>query len=461
MNIVLVKYLTKYPPIGLGYLASVLRKNGFSVQILDYDFEFRDKNQFRERIKELRPDLVGIHGLSFYVPPCFEIAGIVKKINPDCHVTIGGPHANGLPEHCLSSRDVDSVVIGEGEKTILELAQALGNGRDFSAIKGLGFRTNTGIRINPAREMIQDVDSIPYPAFDLFCLEKYYDHPDPHGMVPRHRRYMPVLTSRGCPFQCIYCHQTLGKGFRPRSPENIIGEMELLYHQYQIREFHIEDDVFNLKMDRAKQILELMIRKKMKVSVQLPNGIRIDCVDKELAFLLKKAGVFMTAVGVESGSPEILKAMKKGLNPEKIEKGIEILKRQGILVWGYFMLGFPGETRAQMEETIKLACRLPLHFVSFSIVTPFPGTELFEAIRGRIDITKYFSIRLNYSNPQVQLSEVPASQMGEIKRQALRRFYSPRRILRIASHIATPQDIFFYWSKFKKNILKPKFGKGL
>jgi len=459
MKIVLVKYLTKYPPIGLGYLASVLRQNGIQVAIVDHQIERYDEPRFKERLRELAPDVVGISCLSFFVQPCFDIARMVKEVNRNCHVVVGGPHATGLPEHCLACESVDSAVIGEGEQTLLELLRAIEGKNDFSFIKGLGFKTPQGIRINPAREVIEDVDSIPYPAVDRLNLEKYYDRPDPHGMVPRNKRYMPVLTSRGCPFQCTYCHRTHGKGFRPRSPENIIGEMELLYHKYAIREFHIEDDVFNLRMDRAKTILDMMLKKKLKVTMQMPNGIRIDCVDKELAQMLKRAGTFMTAIGIESGSPEVLKSMKKGLHLDKVERGIELLRRAGILVWGYFMIGFPGETRAQMEETIKLACRLPLHFASFSIVTPFPGTELFDSIKDRIDIKEYFKGKLTYSTPQVRLSEVPIDQMGLIKKEALKRFYAPRRILRIASRISTRNEIDFYWEKFKKNVLHPQFGR--
>ncbi|MFA6599659.1 MAG: radical SAM protein [Candidatus Omnitrophota bacterium] len=459
MKVLLVKYLTKYPPIGLGYLAAVLRQRGISVDIIDYQIDRYDEARFKTRILELKPDVVGISCLSFYVKPCFEIARMVKEVRQDCHVVIGGPHATGLPEHCLSFDDVDTVIVGEGEHTLPELVFALATKKDFSAIHGLGYRINGRVQINQPRPIIEDVDSIPYPAFDLFHLDKYYERADPHGMAMRNKRYMPVLTSRGCPFRCTYCHRTLGKNFRPRSPENIIGEMELLYHKYGIREFHIEDDVFNLQMDRAKRILELMLKKGLKVSVQLPNGMRIDCMDKELAVLLKRAGTFMTAIGIESGSPEVLKSMKKGLHLDKVEKGIRLLTNQGILVWGYFMIGFPGETRTQMEETIKLACRLGLHFASFSIVTPFPGTELFEAVRNKIDLNDYFKDRLTYSTPKIQLSEVPVVQIIEVKKLALKRFYSPWRILRIASHISTFNEIHFYWEKFKKNILNPRFGK--
>jgi radical SAM superfamily enzyme YgiQ (UPF0313 family) len=459
MKVALVKYLTKYPPIGLGYLAAVLRQSGETVRIFDFRAGRYDETRFKNELFEFAPDVVGISSLSFHVQPTFEIARMAKETSATCHVVAGGPHASGLPEHCLSSPWIDTVVIGEGERTFLELMDALRGRRELGGIKGLGYKNDCGIQLNPPREFEEDVDAIPYPAFDLFDLEKYYDRPDPHGMVPRHKRYMPILTSRGCPFRCTYCHRTLGKGFRPRSPENVVGEMELLYHRHGIREFHIEDDVFNLKIDRAKQILDLMLRKKLRVSIQLPNGVRVDCIDKELAQLFRKAGVFMTAVGVESGSSEVLRAMKKGLQLDKVERGIRLLKDCGILVWGYFMIGFPGETRAQMEATTGLACRLPLHFASFSIVTPFPGTELFDAIKGQIDKTEYFEGPLNYSSPKIQLSEVPVGEMIEIKKKALRQFYTPQRILRIASRISTRSEIAFYWEKFQKNLLNPRFGQ--
>ena len=461
MKVVLVKLLNKYPPLGMMYLASVLRNNGARVHIIDYRTMHYDEKRFRSEIKALAPDVVGISCLSYCVPPSIEIAKIVKQVSSECHVVMGGPHATGIPEHLLGFKEIDSVVIGEGEHTVVELLDALSDKKDLSSVRGLGFRADGKVHINPSRDPIDNVDEIPYPAYDLVDLDRYYERPDPHGMPPRHKRYMPILSSRGCPFQCTYCHRVFGKRFRPRSAANVIGEMELLYHKYGIREFHIEDDSFNVDMDRAKEILDCIRGKGLKVTIQFPSGLRVDRVDDELARKLRRAGTFMTAVGIESGSSAILKAAKKGLNLDRVGAAVDLLVKQGILVWGYFMIGFPGETRAQMQETITLARRLRLHFASFSIVVPFPGTELFDSVKDRIDISEYFSQRLTPNLPRLQLSQVPMEEMGQVKKRALRRFYTPWRMLRIASNISSLNEVAHYWSRFKKNILHPKFGEAL
>ena len=192
--------------------------------------------------------------------------------------------------------------------------------------------------------------------------------------------------------------------------------------------------------------------------MQFPNGIRADKLNESFVKKLKKAGTFMVAIGVESASKNILKQIKKNLDLAKIPGAVKLLAKHRILVWGYFMIGFLNETRQEIEETINFAKKLKLHFASFSILVPYPGTEIFSTVQNRIDLDKYFASRLTYSLPQIQLSEVPLDQIGEVKKIALKKFYTPMRIIRIAKTIHSKKEVQFYWDKFKKNILKPRFG---
>jgi len=459
MRVLLVKSVTKHFPLGLLYLASKLEASGIDASIVDYIIGRYDSVRFKNEVKRINPDLVGVSCFSFDVRPAFEIARMVKEVLPKVHIVMGGPHPTGLPEHTLRDKNVDSVVIGEGEETLNELAEAVRKGSDFNGIRGIAYKDSGKIVFNQPREHIKDFDSISFPAYHLINLDAYFEFPDPHGMATRHPRFMSILTSRGCPYSCTYCHNTFGKVFRPRSPENVLAEMELLYHKYGIREFHIEDDSFNVDLERAEKILDMIHERDMKISIQFPNGIRADRINDQFARKLRRAGTFMVAIGVESASPRILKQIKKNLDLHKIAHAVRILAKQKILVWGYFMLGFLNEKREEAKETINFGRRLRLHFASFSIVVPYPGTELFEEVRDRIDLDSYFSERLTYSLPRIQLSEIPLAEMGEIKKSALRRFYTPVRILRIATTINSVKELGFYWEKFKKNLLRPRFGQ--
>jgi radical SAM superfamily enzyme YgiQ (UPF0313 family) len=459
MKILLIKSVTKHFPTGLLYLAAELENCGFQVSVIDYFLGRFNANIFKQKIVEQSPDLVGINCFSFEPKPAFEIARLVKEVFPNVHVVMGGPHPSGLPEYTLRDKNVDSVVVGEGEKTLKELAESLERGSGLEGIKGLVYRKDKGIVFNELRPYIKDVDIISYPAYHLINLDDYFKFPDPHGMATRHQRFMSIFTSRGCPFSCTYCHKTFGKLFRKRSPENVINEIELLYYKYGIREFHIEDDAFNIDLERAENILDMIIDRKLKITMQFPNGIRADNLNDRFARKLKKAGTFMVALGIESASERVLKQIKKNLDLNKIPQAVKILTKNGILVWGYFMIGFLNETREEMFKTIKFACETKLHFASFSIVVPFPGTEIFETVKKKIDLDSYFAQRVTYSLPQIQLSDVTLNEIGEIKKTALRSFYSPLRIMRIAKMINSVKDVKFYWDKFKKNVLKPRFGE--
>ncbi|GEM_PF-199616 len=464
MQVVLVKTATKHPAIGLGYLAGYLERASIPVTIIDYFIERLTPETFKERLLEIKPDVVGISTFSFNIQPSFEVARVAKEALPDCHVTMGGAHPTGLPEHTLKNPNVDTCVMGEGEETLLELVQKLEQGQPLDDIRGLAYRDLDGrVRVNPERPFIQDVDSIPFPTYHLMPVEKYFEFPDPHGIALRHPRFMPIFTSRGCPFHCTYCHNLFGKTFRGRSPENVLQEMELLYHKYGIREFHMEDDIFNIDKTRAKKVMDMIVERGLKISIQFPNGIRAEGMDDELAAKMKRAGTFVAAFGVETASPRVMKEIKKNLNLEKVRSAARIAVKHGILSWGFFMLGFTDETREEMEDTIQFACEQPFHFASFSILMPFPCSEIFDNMKDQIDADTYFDGKLTFSSPRIQMSKLTVPELVAVKKYALKRFYNWKRLIRIAlaTRIHSWYEFKFYWQKLKKNVIAQKFGEYL
>lgn len=459
MKVVLIKAVTIYPPIGLAYLASKLESLNIKVSIIDYVVGGFTPDTLRNKLIEEAPDLIGINCLSFNTCPSFEIAKIAKDAFPHVPVVFGGHHPTADPVGTISNKEVDFAVIGEGEETLAELALAIKNGgAGFEAIDGLVFKDQSGhIVTNKPRNFIEDLDVLPYPAYHLLDLEKYFKFPDMHGIVKRRDRFMPILTSRGCPYGCIYCSKVFGYKFRSRSPQHVFNEILLLYQKYKVREIHIEDDTFNIDLKRAKEILDLIINNRLDVSIQFPSGLRADLVDEELMTKIKKAGTFMVAFGVETASPRMMQAINKNLDLKKVEYAVDLAVRKGMWTWGYFLLGLPDETREEMEETISYAQRSRLHVASFSTPIPYPGTKLFESLgEKKEEILKKFYEKeiLHFGHPIARLSRVPDEELERLRLVAKRRFYDLKRIFRIAMLIRSAGDIRYFRRKFKHIILQ-------
>lgn len=411
MKILLVQPNTRYcyngqanalVPVGLLYLAGALRRAGFSeVALVDARVERLNRKELAERMKVFAPDLVGVTGLSPDSAEMFTVARLAKEVVPGCRVVFGGPFATSSPEEALACAQVDFAVRGEGEAALCALASALASGADASAIAGLVSRGPHGPLFGPPPAMIEDTGSIPLPAWDLPVLEKYFTTWTRHTMnpFPVSERSLPLVTSRGCPYSCVYCHGIFGKRARLRAAEDVLDELELLVSKYGAEEIEIIDDIFNLDLDRAKRICDGIVARGLKVSLCFPNGLRADRMDEELVLKLKAAGTHLVFYAVESASPRLQRLIKKNLDLDKAAEMIEFTAAQGITVGGFFMLGFPGETRAELLATAAYARRLPFHFASFFFVTPRQGTELFGMAAGRAASGKgnYFRFSDNYS----------------------------------------------------------------
>lgn len=429
MNILLVKStgltyqnFSVTQPLGLMYLASYLRNNlkDVNIKILDTRI-FKDyRKELVNNLKVFNPSIVGISAVTMEANSMHEIAGIVKEMIPGSYVIAGGPHPTSFLRRTLEDRNIDYVVKGEGEVTFYELVKTLSEGDDVSRVRGIAFRKNGDLIQTEQQEFIKNLDSVPFPAWDLIDVDAYRKF---YSMSPRgKRRYMVIYTSRACPYQCIYCHNMFGKKFRARSPENVIGEIDILYNKYGIKELEVVDDIFNLDVERAERICDMIIERRYDLRIAFPNGLRSDRLDKHLLEKMRRAGTVFISFAIESASPRIQKLIKKNLRIEKAKEAIENAVRLGIFSNGFFMLGFPTETEEEVRETIRFAVGSNLHSAYFFIVTPHEGTELFEMVP-ELKTKKVPFDDYSYLRTYFQISNVGEEKLFRLWHSAYLRFY--------------------------------------
>ncbi len=432
MKVLLLNLKGLYPPIGLGYLASAIGSLGTDVEILDYGgLGLRNEQLLRNIETELtrkNPDILGITCFTRIAPLAFNVAKISKQVLPHCFVVLGGPHPTADPVNTCNIEGVDGVVLGEGELTFRDLVSIIEQGGDKHVVNGMVWKNEGKIVKNSPRDLLRNLDELPYPAYHLFPDFKLRLEIDAHGILTHRHPYMPLFSSRGCPFKCIYCHRIFQKVWRPRSPINVVDEIEFLHGKYGVQEIHFEDDNFNFDIDRAKQICDEIVDRGLDISLKFPNGIRADFVDEELIIKLKEAGCYGISIGVETASPRIMKLIKKNLDLNKVKKTVDLAVKHDIQVRGFFMLGFPTETKADMKQTIDFAKSLNLHFAGFSIATPYPGTELYEIVKTLGFLQEGDHNEFFFGNPVIETPNFTREELLEIRQQAEIEFYDdPKR----------------------------------
>lgn len=398
------------PPLGLAYIAACL-ENEYNVQIIDaacegWNQETRESDNFItyglpfEQIKllisDFNPDVAGVSCLySMQYKNAHKICAIAKELNSSTLTIMGGSHPTALPERTLEDPNVDIVVLGEGEFSAKQLLDTMRKGKSISDIDGIAFKEDGKIIVNPETKFIQDLDTIPFPARHLLPMEKYFKINLPHGVSTRYSPNTPVITSRGCPANCIFCsiHSIWGYKYRARSPENIIQELKLLKDTYHIREIQFEDDNLTFDRQRAYTLFERMIEEKLNLAWTTPNGVALWSMDKELLLKMKQSGCYRLCLAIESGDQKMLsETIRKPLNLQKAEELIYWIKKYGIETYAFFVIGFPHETPKQLQNTFEFARRLKVDNVSFYIATPYPGTELYRLCNEEGYLPKDFSL---------------------------------------------------------------------
>ena len=413
------------PPLGLGYLATALRKGGFDVQVLDCTRERLGAEAFRRRVAELQPRVVGFQTFSYDFHAVQADLEIVKEVNPSIVTVVGGAHPSGAPLETLEQMTAaDYAFRGEAEHGLPLLVRSClrNEAIDLRTIPGLVWREDGEVHLNEVG-FIDDLDSLGQPSWDRLDPRAYQFAPQ--GVFLESPPVAPISTSRGCPFQCTYCAgKTLtGTNIRKRSIPLVLDEVEFLYHDYGIREIHIVDDNFTMFRDRVVEFCDGLQERHLKIHFTFPNGVRIDTLDRELLQVLKQAGCYSMIVGVESGSDRVLKDMKKSLTTETIRQGVALIKEAGIDVSGFFILGYPTETREDMLRTIAFSQSLGLDAAHFSNFLPLPGTEATEMLRQQGKLPELDWSQLFYSKTAFVPEGMTAADLKRLQRQAYLGFY--------------------------------------
>lgn len=409
------------PPLGLAYLAAYLEKNGFQVTIIDANAENFTPAQTTKKALSTKPDLIGLSAVTNTIKTAWAIAKLIKK-KKDIPIVLGGVHPTLMPEESLNKSFIDMVIRGEAEISLAQLAA----GTLKTKIAGLSHKQGQKIIHNPASFLLKNLDSLPFPARHLLPMAKYTT------IGAKQTPYATMVSSRGCPYQCSFCsvRAIAGLTFRPRSPENVLAEIDHLVQDYGVREINILDDNFTLDPIRVEKICRLLIKRNYDLVLKNGNGVRIDSLTYPLLALMKKAGWYLLAFGIESGNQHILNKNNKGLKLTKVNQVLRWCQKIGLETEGFFILGLPGETPATIAKTISFASSSPLNEAQFNLLVPFPGTQARELIakEGRI-LTSDWNCYNPWGRPVFQLKNLNPEAMVKFQQQAYRRFYLRTNIL--------------------------------
>ena len=399
-------------PLGLCYLAAAIAKRNYEVAILNaertderYYYEwtkeldafesFRSRHiqehpvweKLADKIKSLKPKIVGITIRTPAVESALYLCELIKNIDNEVSIIVGGPHPTALPEEMLASEHIDFVVRGEGEDTFVELIEKLRQGHDQTAVRGLSYRLDGNIVHNPDRPLM-NMSDVPHPAKNLMIDLDKHDQDD----------FNPIMASRGCPYRCIFCASAnvWSRNVRFREPIDVVNEIAQTHERFDTRFFSFDDDTFTLKKERCMEICRLIVQFGLNKipGFRWTSNTRPELLSPDLLDCMKSAGCAAVAIGIESGNNGILKRLRKSYTTEQIRAAAAMIKQTGMVLAGQFIIGFPFETESEMWDTVKLAEDIEAESVKLSIATPFPKTELYDLAKEK----GYFPDGINWSD---------------------------------------------------------------
>lgn len=414
-----------YPPMGLISLAATVRQAGHIIAIHDCNLYSQSFDQALTKIRETKPDLVGITAMTVNISHGLELAKKIKKMNPKIITVVGGVHATVAPEHVLVDKNVDFIVMGEGEISFNNLLSALEKGSDFKKIKGIGFKIGSKKILNEKQPLIADISQLPIPAYDLLDFRRY------RAPYTARHPFMGMIRSRGCPYLCTFCgvQSVFTHSYRCQTPERSIQEIRYLVENFGVKELAFKDSEFTLDKKNVEELCDLLIAAKFDLTWNC-NG-RVNNVTPRLLKKLKKAGCVSVTYGVESGDKKILDTLKKAITLDQVREAVKMSKEVGLKIVTNFMIGNPGDNKETIEKTIKFAVELDTDYTYFGFTTPFPGTELREQaiknkwlLREELDAVKYEDLTMNATS-------LSNEELKEYLNKAYRAFYfRPKYILR-------------------------------
>jgi radical SAM superfamily enzyme YgiQ (UPF0313 family) len=462
----------KHIHMGLGYLAGALLAASYQ-DVRLFDAEVEDE-ALESLLTRERYDVVGISSPTPLIEEAWAAAALAKAHG--AITLLGGPHLTLLPEESMQRPEADLVVRGEAEDTLIEILRAIeasgqrGNSQaglclpddPWGNIRGLSYRNLAGEVIHNAdRPLRRDIEGIPWPAYHLFKIERYTNlQPLTDGLDRKARAYT-LLTSRGCPYQCIYCSKPItGTTWRARTPEDVVAEWRYLVREMRATEVGITDDVWNLNLERAKEICRLLIAEGL---TQVPwitvHGMRVDHTDAELFRLMKQAGCKRVGFGVESGNQAVLDGIKKRQKLDDVRRAFAEARAAKLQTMGFFIFGLPADTEETMEDTIRFALELEPDLANFMIAAPYPGTELWEIVRrdGRLFSMEWHDYAIHDEKARYELPGLPPELVERKWHEAYRRFYlRPSRVWRRATSPDTWRRLPEYAGDFSRFFLGRK-----
>ncbi|MBT1072567.1 B12-binding domain-containing radical SAM protein [Pelotalea chapellei] len=414
------------PSLGILFLAAITRHKGHPTTLIDASALNLNCEQLLNRVEAERPDVLGLSATTFSITQAATFASMIKERVPGIRVFIGGPHVSAAPLETMERfKDFDVAVIGEGEETILELLQAVNAGASFQGIPGIVLRCGEEIVSTSRRPFLHDLDQLPYPAWDL--LEGFPERYPPAPFKVRNLPAASLVTSRGCPNHCIFCDRSVfGASCHAFSAEYVVGMIRHLVERYGIREFSFEDDTFITFKKRLVAICQGIINLGVKISWTCLG--RVNSVDEETLALMKRAGCWQISFGIESGNQHILTTIHKQATLEQIRKAIALCSKTGMLSKGFFIVGHPGETKETLDQTIKFALELPLDDISVTMLTPFPGTEIFKRA-DEFGVYEGDWGQMNLLNALFVPYGLTRENLEQTQRELHRRFYLRPRII--------------------------------
>lgn len=399
-----------YPNVSIAYLAGYLEKNNISCKVIDAKLErLNDQEVIKRCINE---DLVGISSFTHEINYVAQLAKKIKEESPNTKIVIGGCHVTAKPKETIEAFPLfDFIIYGEGEETLYELINAIKKEENFEEINGLVFKKNNKIIVNKPRIGKKHLDELGFPAWHLF---------------PKAEEY-PIITSRGCPFQCNFCMRAHGEKIRSRSINNVIEEMQILVSKYKPTYMYVWDDTFTLFKKRTMDLCNEMIINRLHKKLRWKAETRVNSVDLETLKKMKEAGCDIVSFGIESGNPKILENTKKGITIDAAINAIKMAKKAKLKTESLFILGHPNETKETIKDTINLAVKLNTTTVSFGIMTPYPGTEIYEMAKKGEGNYKLLSLDWKDYNKQIgnalELKNISRKEIEKLQFLGYMKFY--------------------------------------
>ncbi|MCW4030045.1 MAG: B12-binding domain-containing radical SAM protein [Candidatus Bathyarchaeota archaeon] len=405
-----------FMPLGIGYLGAVLTKNHYEVKVIDCQAQHVNYEQLKETLTKTHSDIIGVTCTTLTYKSALKILKTAKEVYPNCVTAMGGPHITFWDNQGLQEAPyLDIAIRNEGELTIVELADRIEKGQAYTDIVGTTCRKDGKIVRNPDRPPLENLDSLPFPALHLWEklgeIRKY-------GTIP-----YPILGSRGCTFWCNFCTtvRMFGRRYRMRSPKNVVDEIEYLHKNYHANQFTFYDDAFTVDQNRTMEICNEIHRRGLKIKWDCET--RVDMVSRELLFKMREAGCIAVWYGVESGSKKLLTSMGKGFNLNQTRRAFKWAKEAGLMTVAGVILGFPGETKESVWETIRFVKELNPNDVGFYIATPYPGTPLYDEVKANGTLRVFDFDKYDTATPTFEIPNMTMAELSQIREQAFQSFY--------------------------------------